>query len=98
MGTPSARIGDMTSGHPEFPPTMIASGNAKVLIEGLPASCVGDAGIPHIRLSKPFDPHEVKISAGSSKVMIGGKPAARVGDSTACGGAIASGASKVLIG
>ena len=98
MGQPSARIGDSTTGHPEFPPTVLSSGNAKVLIQGMPASCLGDKGIPHIRLSKPYDPHGVTISSGSSKVMIGGKPAARVGDSTGCGGAVASGASKVLIG
>ena len=99
MGSPATTIGDATTGHSgPFPPTTIAGGSGKVLIEGKPASAVGDKAIPHTRLKEPFDTHVPAISGGSSKVFIEGKPAARIGDPLDCGDTIASGSGKVLMG
>ena len=99
MGSPAATIGDPTTGHGgPFPPTVITSGSDNVLVEGKPASRVGDGAAPHVRLAKPYDVHGPVISGGSSKVLINGQPAARVGDPFSCGDTIAAGSSKVLIG
>jgi len=96
---PAAFITSMTSGHAgPFPPTMVAAGSGNVIIEGKPAARVGDIAIPHTRTVLPFDSHQPIISAGSSKVFINGIPAARIGDALSCGGTVASGASKTIIG
>jgi uncharacterized Zn-binding protein involved in type VI secretion len=72
-------------GGPVLPP-----GSPTVLINGLPAACVGDicvcTGSPD------------SIIKGSATVMIGGKPAARLGDTTAHGGTIIIGSPTVIIG
>ena len=61
-----------------------------VLVEGLPASVVGDMCIC-------VGPPDI-IAMGSPTVLIMGRMAARVGDSTAHGGVIVQGAATVLIG
>lgn len=94
---PAARITDMHVcpmtnpgpvphvGGPILPP-----GVPTVLIDGLPAACLGDMAV----CTGPPD----SIIAGSGTVLIGGKPAARMGDSTAHGGTIVAGDFTVLIG
>ncbi|TXD85068.1 type VI secretion protein [Subsaximicrobium wynnwilliamsii] len=93
----AARLNDMhvcpmanPNGSPHVGGPILPGSNATVLIEGLPAACMGDqctcAGPPDV------------IVAGSGSVLIGGKPAARMGDSTAHGGSIVIGAGTVLIG
>lgn len=93
----AARLGDMhicplvnPNGSPHIGGPILPGANSTVIIEGLPASCLGDqctcAGPPDV------------IIAGSSSVLIGGKPAARMGDSSAHGGSITIGAATVLIG
>ncbi|MEJ2682234.1 MAG: PAAR domain-containing protein [Gammaproteobacteria bacterium] len=88
---PAARMGDVDTGHHPFPPTPIITGNASVLIEGMPAACLGDQLAPH-------HPGTRQILSGAPNVSIGGKPAARVGEAINCGGIIATGASRVVIG
>ncbi len=95
----AVRVGDMhtcpmqTPGIPPIPHVggpVISSGTPTVIIDGMPAACVGDM----LTCVGPPD----TITKGSSTVMIGGKPAARIGDSTAHGGTITQGSSTVLIG
>jgi uncharacterized Zn-binding protein involved in type VI secretion len=91
----AARIGDfhvcpMTNGSVPHVGGPIIGGNATVLIEGLPAACLGDMAV----CCGPAD----SIAMGSNTVLIGGKPAARMGDSTAHGGAVVIGSKTVFIG
>ena len=65
-------------------------GQPTVLIEGLPASVLGDAAT----CVGPPD----AVAMGSATVLIGGQPAARMGDVTEHGGEIVSGAPTVLLG
>ncbi len=95
MGTGAARIGDTTTGHNAFPPQTILTGKAKVLVQGIPASTIGDAVSNHCN---PISCHSSEIAGGSAKVLIMGQPSARIGDPIACGGVIQSGSSKVMIG
>lgn len=93
----AARIGDPTSGHGSFPPTMTAAGSGNVFINGKPAHRLGDGWIPHASPS-PSPPHRDVLASGSGSVFINGAPAGRVGDSGSVGGTIVSGSSNVHIG
>jgi len=92
---PAARLTDahvcpQTSPSPHGGGAVIGPGESTVLIENLPAACVGDscacAGPPNA------------ITAGASTILVANKPAVRLGDSTAHGGAIAAGSATVLFG
>ena len=92
---PAARLTDahvcpQTSPSPHGGGVVTGPGEATVVIEDLPAACLGDAcacaGPPNA------------ITAGSATVFVAEKPAARLGDSTAHGGAIAAGAGTVYFG
>ena len=98
MGTPAARVGDVTShGTPLSP----GPGAATVLIEGRPAWRAGadrhvcpvvTGGGAHVGGT---------VAVGSATVIIGGHPAARAGDVIVEAGgpnAIVAGAPTVLIG
>ncbi|MCB5187024.1 PAAR domain-containing protein [Methylobacillus caricis] len=88
MSAPAARQGDVIIFRQPGPAmSHISSGSATVMIGGLPAACVGDAGV-----------HGDTIASGSSTVLIGGRPAARIGDITSTGNFIGSGCPNVLIG
>lgn len=96
---PAARLTDMhscpmvTPGVPPVPHVggpISAPGVPNVLIEDLPAACVGDIAI----CVGPPD----SIAKGSATVNISGRPAARMGDTTVHGGSIVAGALTVMIG
>jgi uncharacterized Zn-binding protein involved in type VI secretion len=88
MGQPAARISD--PGLHKKASGVVLEGFAPVLIGNLPAARQGDL-VQHNSGTEP-------IVEGEPTVLIGGQPAARVGDKLACGGAIQSGCSTVLIG
>ncbi len=98
MGSPAARVGDLTShGTPLGP----GPGCPNVLIEGRPAwrVTVDTHACPLFDGPKPHVGGVVAI--GSVTVLIGGSPAARQGDSVVEAGApnsIAAGAPTVIIG
>jgi uncharacterized Zn-binding protein involved in type VI secretion len=92
---PAARLNDahicpQTSPSPHLGGVVVGPGEATVLIENLPAACIGDmcacAGPPNA------------ITAGASTILVADKSAARLGDSTAHGGTIAAGSATVLFG
>jgi len=92
---PAARVTDahvcpQTSPAPHVGGVVVGPGEATVLIENLPAACLGDtcacAGPPNA------------ITAGASTILVANKPAARLGDPTAHGGALAAAAGTVLFG
>ena len=92
---PAARVTDthvcpQTSPSPHVGGAVVGPGESTVLIENLPAACVGDtcacSGPPNA------------ITAGASTILVANKPAVRLGDSTAHGGTIAAGSATVLFG
>ncbi len=99
MGAPAACLANMTEcpmETPAVPPVphvggpIIGPGAPTVLIDGLPASVMGDTctcvGPPST------------IILGSMTVLLEGRPAARMGDTTDHGGEIVEGSPDVLIG
>lgn len=97
LGSPSSRIGDLTSACPlplgpgvvHGPETLI-TGAPTVLVAGSPAARVGDlavgAGPP------------ASGAVGSPTVYVAGAPALRVGDPTTHGSTLVVGATTVLVG
>lgn len=93
--TGAVRLGDLGSGHGCFPPHNVIQGNPKVLIDGIPASTIGDALVPHC--CGPVC-HPGFISSGEQKVLVGGRPLAKIGDFVSCGSILVSGSLKVIVG
>ncbi|MGL5039973.1 MAG: PAAR domain-containing protein [Aeromonas sp.] len=91
----AARKGDKCTGHGDFPPRASISGSANVLINGLPALCVGDEFEPHCNSDAC---HGGKLTAGSGSVFVNGKALGRVGDALDCGSTVAEGSSTVNVG
>jgi uncharacterized Zn-binding protein involved in type VI secretion len=96
MGTPAARMGDMTAHG-----GAILLGCPTVLIGGQPAARVGDMHVcPQVTGIVPHVGGPV-LPPGGTTVLIGGMPAARMGDMLTCTGppdTILQGAPNVLIG
>jgi len=98
MGSPAARLGDLTShGTPLGP----GPGSPTVLIGGQPA-WRADSDLHLCPLVDGLRPHVGGIvPTGSATVFVGGKPAVRQGDFVAEAGgpnAVVQGAATVLIG
>lgn len=83
----SATIVAKTAGI-DGPSTYIMQGSPDTVFQGLAASRVGDAALPHIRYGSKR-PHGTSIATGSSRVLINGIPAAYVGSAMTCGDVIA---------
>ena len=98
MGRPAARVSDLhvcaaQSPAPHAGGALTGPGEPTVLIEGLAAVRIGDAGVC---TGAPGVPNAIAV--GSSTVKIGGLGSARVGDATTHGGAITLGAATVTVG
>lgn len=91
---PIARIGDFNSGHGDYGPVPLIMGSNNVLINGRPASRVGDQFAVHCSWSGC---HQDVMSSGSGSVFVNGRPIARIGDS--CGAAsVVDGSKNVFAG
>ncbi len=92
----AARNGDMHScplsngNVPHVGGPILPGANSTVLIDGIPASVVGDSCICVGSTDS--------IIQGSTTVLINGTAAARLGDATAHGGSIIAGSLTVMIG
>lgn len=82
-----------TTGHGDFPPTIVTGGSQKVFVEGKQALCLKN--LVHVTHCNPDSCHSGTLAVGSEKVFIEGYPAARIGDKITCGDTIAGGAVKV---
>lgn len=87
---PMSRIGDITTGHGCWPPSVGITASPNVIIDGLNAHTVGDEFTPH---TCGKDVHSDKAVKGATKVFINGKPAFRLGDMLQPGGALMAQAS-----
>jgi len=84
-----ARVGQDAAGG-----IILGLGNSRVLVDGLPASVIGDAVAGH---APP--PHTAPVMVmGSFRVSAVGIPVCRLGDSASCGDPAAPGSSRAAAG
>lgn len=86
-----------TTGHEQFPPTVINATQSKVFVEGIPVLVEGDSITPHTRTVKPYDTHGGTTIASTPKVFVTGKKAIQMADSISCGDTVAMASPKVFI-
>tara|TARA_B100000035_G_scaffold7942_1_gene6857 strand:- start:28907 stop:29200 length:294 start_codon:yes stop_codon:yes gene_type:complete len=77
---PMSRLGDITTGHGCYAPSVGVTASPNVMVNGLPAHKVGDPFTPH---TCGKDVHSDVAAIGSPKVIINGSPAMRLGDALA---------------
>jgi len=77
------RLGDVGTGHGCWPPRPIISGSSNVLVNGIPATKIGDSYAVHCC---PPPCHGGSQASGNPTVLVNGSPVARQGDSISCGG------------
>ena len=82
---PVSRIGDITTGHQCYAPSVGVSSAKTVFANGVLVHCVGDSFTPHTCGS---DTHPDVLVGGSAKVIVEGRPISRLGDALAPGGAL----------
>lgn len=94
---PSARLGDIGSGHASFPPTPIIAASGDTSVNSLPSARILDPLAPHGSPS-PSPPHGRVIAVGSTSVSINSRAAARITDPISCGGLIVTGSGNTFKG
>lgn len=82
---PVSRIGDITTGHQCYSPSVGITSARTVFANGLLVHCVGDTFTPH---TCGNDVHADVLVGGSAKVLVEGRPVSRLGDALAPGGAL----------
>lgn len=98
MGKPVASLGDSTTGHGCWPPTVLCQSANSIIVQGSTPCRVGDQAVPHICTNEPYPVHGLAVAQGSSSVIYEGMPVARIGDAMTCGDAIAVGKQTIIIG
>lgn len=87
---PVSRIGDITTGHQCYAPSVGLKSAKTVYADGALVHCVGNNFSPH---TCGNDTHGDVLVGGSSKVLVEGIPISRLGDVLAPGGALMAEAS-----
>ena len=90
------RLGDICTGHEDFPPRESISGSPNVFVNGKPAHRQGDSWAVHCN-SEPVC-HGGNLASGSSSVYVNGKQLGRIGDPVNCGSNVATGSKNVFAG
>lgn len=90
------RLGDLSKGHPPFPPTPNDKASTNVLVNGKGVHREGDTWKKHCTPSNSC--HIGKLKKGSSTVFVNGKPVARSGDPIDCGDYADKGSTNVFSG
>lgn len=87
----------MTTGHSNYPPTIIHATQSKVFVENIAVLVEGDPITEHTKTTEPHDTHGGKTVASTSKVFVTGKKAIQMADRITCGDTVAQSSSKVYI-
>ena len=87
---PLSRIGDITTGHGCYAPSVGVTASVNVKVNGVCAHKVGDTFTPH---TCGNDVHPDVATVGSTKVIINGTAAMRLGDVLSPGAALMAEAS-----
>ena len=90
------RLGDICTGHADFPPRESTSGSPNVFVNGKPAHRQGDSWAVHCN-SEPVC-HGGSLASGSSSVYVNGRQLGRIGDPVNCGSSVATGSPNVFAG
>jgi len=90
----AVRLGDLSTGHPPWPPRPNNGASTDVLINNLGAHRVGDTWAIHCAGSSC---HVSTQLTGSPNVFVNGRALARVGDDIACGDKNAQGSPNVFV-
>lgn len=90
----AVRLGDMCTGHGDFPPRANDEASSNVFVNGKGAHRMGDHWEEHCN---PASCHDSTASGGSATVFVNGKPKARIGDAVACGSTMETGSSNVFV-
>lgn len=87
---PISRIGDITTGHQCYSPSVGVNSAKTVFADGVLVHCIGDKFTPH---TCGQDTHPDVLVGGAIKVIVEGRPVSRLGDILAPGGALMAEAS-----
>ena len=90
----ATRLGDICTGHGDWPPRPSTSASPNVFVNGKPWHRQGDGWAVHCN-GEP-ECHASVLASGSKTVFVNGKQAGRVGDPLACGGSVATGSDNVF--
>lgn len=96
MTRPVARIGDLCTGHENWPPRPAVGGSGDVFVNSIGVHREGDGWAVHCN-SKP-QCHDSILDEGSSTVFVNNLEVGRIGDPVACGSAVAQGSPNVFFG
>lgn len=96
MGVGIIRLGDVCTGHEDWPPRPVITSASTVYVEGILACCEGDQLAVHCN-RKP-ECHDGVIAAGSGMTFVEGRKLARHGDPVSCGGTMVSSTSSTNCG
>ena len=83
-----ARVGDLCTGHPPYPPRPAITGSDNVFVNGKAAHRVGDVWADH--------PHTGILVEGSGNVYVNGQKLGRTGDLISCGSRVGNGSPDVF--
>lgn len=90
------KIGDLCTGHGDFPPRECIEGSSNIFMNGKAISCEGDRWAVHC--DSDDNCHSGVALKGSSNVFMNGKTVSRVGDWISCGSKIADNGTKNVFG
>lgn len=89
------RLGDICTGHGDWPPRPNVEGDDYLMINGLPVHCEGHRWAVHCNTQPQC--HDSVLAAGSSFLEVNGRRVGRVGDPVACGSVVATGDGYLII-
>lgn len=87
----------LTTGHSNYPPTVVHATQAKVFVDGIPVLREGDPITEHTKTIDPYDTHGGTAVASTAKVFVMGKRAIQMADRISCGDTVAVASPKVYI-
>lgn len=90
------RLGDICTGHGDFPPRNSTGASGNVFANGIAAHRQGDGWATHCNPVPVC--HASVLAAGSSTVYANGLQLGRIGDPVACGSSVATGSGTVFAG
>ena len=90
------RLGDICTGHADWPPRPSTSASPNVYANGIPVHRQSDSWAVHCNPLPSC--HAGSLAAGSSTVYVNGLQIGRIGDPVDCGSSVATGSPNVFAG
>lgn len=96
MGSGICRLGDICSGHADWPPRVNDEASTNVYVNGIGVHRDGDHWVTHCNSIPQC--HDSVLQSGSSTVFVNNKEVGRIGDPVACGSVVVGGSTNVFAG